>query len=363
MTHKLLVVDDSWESRNLLASYLRTGGYEVVEAEDGPEALQLAPSVDLILLDVVMAPVDGFEVCRQLRSMAETRNIPIVMVTALREREHWLTGIDAGADEFLTKPVDSLELLVRVRGLLRLKDQRDEAARLERDLAAMLVHDLKGPLTGIRGFAYLMAGEDDRVARESYHDRIGSAVDQLLGLVEDLLAVSRMAAGAAALEFSPVDLGLVVQDVVTQAAPRAAKRGLALSIDCPEGLGPLSGDGSGLRRLVGNLVDNALKFAAREVGIRVTPAGGDLVVRVEDDGPGFGPDEVQVLFERWYQAKEGRASGLGAGLGLSIVKMLAAAHGGHVTAANRPGGGAAFEVVLPAGPGAANPAPGAWSTT
>ena len=344
---KILVVDDDWENRKLLVSYLRYGKYEVVEAENGAEALALAAGADLILLDVVMRDMDGFEVCRQLRQRPETRFKPIVLVTALREREHWLTGIDAGADEFLKKPVDSVELLVRVRTLLKLKDERDKADRLKDDLAAMLVHDLKSPLTSVKGFVHLLVGEDDQATRASYARHVDHSVDLLLGIADDLLEVSRMASQGVDLALGRVEVPGLLDELIAQATSRASGMSITVSGDCPAEIPPVRADRRRLVQILNNLVDNALKFARSSVSLRAREEGEVIVFRVEDDGPGFDPDTLPHLFDSWYQAREGRASGLGAGLGLAIVKRLAEAHGGQVRAASNEPTGAVFELVLP----------------
>jgi two-component system cell cycle response regulator len=146
---RILVVDDIADNRRRLSVFLRSGGYNTLEAANGTDALRLAAEADLILLDVLMPGIDGYEVCRRLRSRHETRFVPVVMVTALDGCTDRILGIDAGADDFLSKPIDQLELATRVRSLLRIQAQRREVDLLRAELTAMVAHDLQTPLRAI----------------------------------------------------------------------------------------------------------------------------------------------------------------------------------------------------------------------
>ena len=177
----VLVVDDDTSIRKGLIHLLRAEGYKTVEAKDGREALSLisVENPDLILLDLMMPDINGLMVCRQLKSIEETRLIPIVMITAVYELEEKLKAIDAGVDDFLNKPINIPELRARVRSLLRMKHLNDLL-----DCADTVISSLANAIEAKDKYT---EGHNERVSRYAV------ALARAVGLSERELEIVRMA--------------------------------------------------------------------------------------------------------------------------------------------------------------------------
>jgi signal transduction histidine kinase len=350
----ILIVDDVADNRRLLGRLIQGLGHTVIEAADGPAGLELAPKADLILLDVMMPGMDGFEVCQHLRADPRTRFTPVILVTALTERERRIRGLEVGADDFISKPVDRAEVTARVTSLLRLRRQRAELERLKDEWTAMLVHDLRNPLLVIQGFAQLLQTSDRTPEEAEFVRRILDSSGRMRTLVDAVLDVSRLEAGRIDLTRTTVRPAELLAAATAEAAPLANGRRLALHRRWPETLPPLQADERKLRQVLANLLDNAIKFAAAEVTVAAEADATALTLTVSNDGDPLDPTLVPGLFERWQQTEAGRSLGVGSGLGLAIVKCLVEAHDGHITAAARPAGGLTITIVLPiAAPGPA----------
>jgi signal transduction histidine kinase len=394
----ILVVDDLPENRELLEAYLDAAGYRVQSAADGRAALELTAATppDLILLDVMMPGVDGYQVCRTLKAGEETAFIPIVMLTALQDFQHRLQGIEAGADDFLTKPFNQLELLTRVRSLLRVKALHDEVIssnrqleervaqrtaalervltdlremdRLKAEFLANISHELLTPLTPIKG--YLPALLQELFGSLSAEQRraleiIARSVDRLHGLIDNLLAFMQWESGQAGFRPEPLILEAAAQSVLDIVRGVAQEKGVALEAAIPPDLPLVLADRAGLTRALRHLLDNAVKF---------TPAGGHVTVTarsvqqgsrgageqanclppewveltVQDTGVGISPEALPRIFDRFYQADASttRQHG-GTGLGLAIVKRILDVHGAAVAVDSTPGLGTTFRLRLP----------------
>jgi signal transduction histidine kinase len=345
----VLIADDSLDNRNLLKAMLEADGYALLEAEDGEQALALAPQADLVLLDLKMPGMGGLEACRRLRRSPQSRFLPIVLVTALDARADRLAGIEAGADDFLTKPVDRTQLTARVRALLQVKRQRDEAERLRADFTSMIVHDLRSPLASIIGFAELLAGDLPPEERQEFAAHITGSARQMLTMVNDLLDLSRLESERTPRQVTMVDPRSLLSDVVARLQPLATGRHLALTTALADDLPQLAADERQLRQVLTNLLDNAVKFARERVVVAAHREGDRLRITVDDDGPGVPEADWPRLFERWQQTAVGRKSGKGSGLGLAIARRLVEIHGGTLTPGRRDHGGLCMTILLPVG--------------
>ncbi|WP_375491012.1 ATP-binding protein [uncultured Nostoc sp.] len=353
---KILLVDDSADSLRLLQVTLKLKGYNVIIADSGAEALvKIAESPpDLVLLDVVMPDMDGYEVTRQIKHNSNLPFIPILLVTG-SEKSSVVKGLDAGADEFICKPVDKKELLARVRALLRLKHSMDEQLFLSQrreDFVTRLTHDLRTPLIAADQFLKLLQrgvfGNTLSAMRESL-EQMAQSNQTLLSMVDTLLEVYQYEAGGKTLDFFVVDLWELCQQVVQELMPLANVKHLTLKAVLTEGteasLARVKGDRLELRRLLTNLVGNAIRFSdAGSVEVRLNSTVQGVTIEVEDTGIGMNPEEQLLLFDRFRQGKHQRR---GNGLGLYLSRQIVEAHQGNISVSSTVGKGSIFTVYLP----------------
>lgn len=358
----VLVVDDDPTNRELLRDVLEVEGHSVSEAEDGTSALAIAfeGGTDVILLDVMMPAPDGFEVCRRLKADPQTAAIPVLLVTALSDRRARLEGMRAGANDFLPKPIDTVDTVLRVRNAVRLKRLHDltreqlsrmkELEALRDSLVDMLVHDLKSPLTSIIGFLKLLQGTAADRLSEREKDFVGRALVNSQGMLEmisSMLEVSR-------LETS--QLNLVCREVVVENAVRRALESLGeeqseVRLELAAEVPTLVADEDMLHRVLVNLLDNAFKHLPEEGGlvvVRTRPVGTRLRFEVQDNGRGIPPDGRDKLFQKFGQL--GVAARYSTGLGLAFCRIAVEAHGGSIGVESELGAGATLWFELPTDP-------------
>jgi len=363
ITGRVLIVDDQDANRLLLRDLLESQGHEVAEAVDGVEALQRVADAapDVVLLDVGMPGIDGFEVCRRLKADPATATIPVLLVTALSQRDQRLLGIGAGANDYITKPIDKSDLSLRVRNAIRMHQlyaeieeqyRRLEKLELLRDsLVHMIVHDLRSPLAGIRAYLDLMKmdgeGKLEPEMTESIDEARKVAVD-MTEMVSDLLDVSRLEAGQMPLELSPIDLGALATEVAAMVG-RASHR-VSVRVEASTEQARIIGDASVIRRVITNLVGNAVKFSptASQIVLLVQGNGTEAKVSVKDRGPGIAPEFHEKIFEKFGQVEAARqGTKHSSGLGLTFCKFAVEAHGGRIGLESVVGRGSTFWFALP----------------
>ena len=366
---RILVVDDNSSNREVAEGHLVSAGYSVSLAEDGEEGVKKFKEwgPDLVLLDVLMPRVDGFETCRRLKAVPGGRDVPVVFLTALSDLGSHQRAMESGADDFLTKPINRTELLIRVRSLLWVKRLRDELAqgydlirsqrdallqaqRQKEELSALVVHDLKSPLTAILvNVEYLVREakleDDDRSAMRE----VLSAAEAMHRMVMNLLDISRSEDGTLVPKKTEVDLVALVDEVCAVAARRSEQRNLKLTHDVSAKT--LRADKDLLQRLLENLVDNGIKYTsagAIHIGAHEVESG-FVEIRVSDEGPGVPEDHREKIFEKYVQLDRDAGAQSGSrGLGLAFCRLAVEAHGGRIwVEENRPRG-SSFCVRLPA---------------
>ncbi len=353
---KILVVDDSPDNVFLIKTILEEEGYTVSTAENGPTALAKIEesNFDLVLLDLMMPGMDGYEVTRRVRENTDLQFMPILLITA-HDSPNVAQGLDLGADDFIRKPVTVDELMARVRSLLRLKhsiDERDEIAKQREDFVSRLTHDLRTPLVAAERMLELLQqgalGELSTQMNEVI-GIMGRSNSNLLAMVNTLLEVYRFEAGRKTLAFQPVNLYQLSQEVVGELTALAQPKGLVVNLDAVEETSAcvVNCDRLELHRLLTNLVGNAIKFTDKgTVTIHITPASGNESIRVEieDTGTGIPLEEQANLFERFRQGSHKRQ---GSGLGLYLSRRIVEAHKGTIQVRSQVGKGSTFVIDLP----------------
>ncbi|QDZ40553.1 hybrid sensor histidine kinase/response regulator [Euhalothece natronophila Z-M001] len=355
----ILVVDDAPDNVLLVKSILEDEGYDIDVAEEGQSAIDKvnANPPQLILLDVMMPGMDGFEVTERIRQQEDLPFIPILLITAY-DQPSVAKGLDSGADDFIRKPVELEELLARVRSLLRLKhsvDERDEIARQRADFVSRLTHDLRTPLVAadrmLNLFQQGALGEMSEPMAEAVATMTRSNRN-LLDMVNTLLEVYRFEAGRKVLNFTPVNITELINEVIDELKPLAEEKGLSLTLEenlNDEQLVTVEGDRLELRRVLTNLVGNAIKFTDEgsvKVDIQqVTETEPpQLVLSVQDTGPGVSPEEQKNLFERF---RKGKHRNSGSGLGLHLSQRILESHNGTINLESEEGKGSVFTVKIP----------------
>ena len=365
----VFVVDDVAANVRLLAGILKVADYDVVTASSGAELLQRVVEVapDVVLLDVMMPEMDGFEVCRRLRAQESTKTLPVVMVTALHETEDRVRALDAGADDFLTKPVNEIEVVARVKSLVRIKRGRDDLERAYADLqraeglrdslASMLVHDLRTPLTTIIAPMQMLHDEDLGELNETQIEVAAMSIrsaQRLLHLVNELLDVSKMQDGRLTLQRANIDIARAVEEAIefTGAERKSGESDFSRQItrEYSFDLPTVNGDNDLVRRVLSNLLGNAMKFTPQEkliaTGARVE--NDEMLLWVRDEGDGVPAEYHEKIFDKFGQVEsrqEGRK--FSTGLGLTFCKLAVEAHGGRIWLESVENEGSTFYFTLP----------------
>jgi two-component system, sensor histidine kinase and response regulator len=368
----LLVVDDIEANRDVLSRRLERQGYAVDTAESGRQAWEMlhADSFDLVLLDIMMPEMDGYEVLRRLKADDRLQHVPVIMISAVSELDSVVRCIEMGAEDYLPKPFNPTLLKARIGACLEKKRARDREMQLfeqlqqnykrlhelekqRDDLTHMIIHDLRTPLTSlIAGMQTLDVVGD---LNEDQREMMGIAVtsgETLLGMINDLLDVEKLESGAMQLEYAELSAAELVASALSQVASLSESKQLTLVRQIAADLPPLRGDENKLRRTLVNLLGNAIKF---------TPSGGAVTVEarrsneaqsvrfsVSDTGEGIPLEAFGRIFEKFGQV-ESRQGGrsMSTGLGLTFCKLAVEAHGGHIGVESAPGQGSVFCFTIP----------------
>jgi two-component system sensor histidine kinase/response regulator len=348
----ILIVDDEPIAREVMEGLLFQEGYELTFAANGSEALSgLEERVpDVILLDVMMPGMNGFEVCRRLKTSEQWRHIPIILVTALGSKEDLVRGFEAGANDFLAKPVNELELRARVRSMLQIKQQYDEieaTLRLRDELASMIVHDMRSPLTVILGYSeMLLMNSTDAPEHIQEIEKIHSQAHRLNSFLNDMLMLAKMEADQPILNRSPVDVNQLVKQVVESNNVIAESRNIPLIVELPVETKQVWLDENLFQRVLDNLISNALKFSPAESTVTVQleypiapTSEAKFRIKVLDEGPGVSEEHRARIFHKFeIVALKGKDTPQ-VGLGLAFCKIVVEAHGGIIfVEANKPVG-------------------------
>jgi signal transduction histidine kinase len=354
----ILNVDDTEAARYVKSRILSKAGFRIMEASSGAEAIALAQTEhpNLILLDTKLPDMNGFEVCRRIKSDPATNSIAILQTSAsfitLGDK---INGIECGADNYLFEPVEPEELVVNIKALLRLslaeQDVREINKRKDIFLAT-LAHELRNPLGPIRNAIKLFKVIDTEIQPKQMEllDVISRQTDQMVKLVEDLLDVSRISQGKISLDLETLNVREFVEAAAESSSNLIIERGHAFTLNMPQEALWVSGDKVRLIQILSNLINNAAKF---------TPTGGDIVVdvvkqentvsiKVTDNGIGLDQTHIDNIFDLFVQHRrtEERVHE-GLGIGLALVRKLTHLHEGEISATSSGlNQGSTFTLVL-----------------
>jgi signal transduction histidine kinase len=379
----ILVADDVPANVELLFDQLNTLGYRTIGADDGPSALAACfeHQPDLCILDVSMPSGDlgvdtratGFEVCRRIKRDARTSRIPVIFVTALNDTGDRVKGIEAGGDDFLTKPHNRLVLGARVRSLLKLKAATDalensyrklrELEKVRDDLMKMIVHDLKTPLTSVLATLEMLGdgdfGQLNETQKEAIADTEGKAED-LLALIEDILEVARIEEAAISLSYEQIAPAALLSEMQHEWAHRFQQEKTTAVVHVDDDTPLFEADKALLKRVFSNLIQNAVTHSSRPIDLTLSArkVPDAVLFTVTDNGPGIPPEYHEVIFRKFGQVAGPHAPRVrSSGLGLTFCKLVVDLHGGMIWVNSKEGEGSSFFVQLPIHP----PPPGGRS--
>lgn len=359
----IMVIDDNPEVTQVLSLLFRSKGYAVKSSLGGEEALTAMETdcPDLIICDIMMPGMNGFDVFQRVRSHARWRTIPFVFLTALSDSQTRLSSTELGAEAFLTKPFNMQELLSVVAGLLRRAGELQSYTVSEMDsfkgqLLFMITHELNTPLSVIRMLTDSMRSgfnELTRVQISEYLELLARSTNELSSIVESMLLALQIDSGRAQALFdswaTPHLLRTVLDAVVAQALPKASERGvniLTAGLDQP--LWVMAHEQQ-LVQIFSRILDNAIRFSPKgqAVSVSLEQKDGRAAVTITDCGPGMSLDEVQAAFDRLRQINRAQQEQQGVGLSLNLVRSLVEIHGGEITVASQPSTGSKFTIWLP----------------
>lgn len=349
---RILIVDDDEIIRKLLRRVLERSGFAVDEAASGEAALvQIeAQPPDLILLDVVMDGIDGFQTCRKLKSLEGMAEVPIVFVTGRADTGSIVEGLSAGGNDYITKPINRHEALARIRNHLKMRklmglqaefiDGLKKANLAKNRVIGGASHDLRNPIASIRGLSeFLMESGPLNEDQRQIASTIQTTSDSMLNLVDELLDVSVLESGEERMNFEPCNIYEIISSSIGIYQFTASRKSIQIELkevgEIPE---LLLLDKVQFRRLIDNLLSNAVKYSPLEtnVGVVIQFEGQSLRIIVEDEGSGIPEEEMHILFTDFGKTSvKPTANETSTGLGLSICKKIVEIHKGSIQAANR----------------------------
>lgn len=366
---RILIVEDDQFSADLLLKFLRHGGYAAERVGNGHEALAALEqeAYDLLLLDLMMPGMDGYEVTRRIRQDRRFHRIPIIIISA-KDRTHDVAkGLDLGANDYVSKPISREDVMARVRSQLRLKLAQDELTqanvRLQRlseargRMVATVSHELRTPLTSIRGALDLVlttSGDNLSETQEKLLTICLRNTDRLIRLVNSVLDYASIEQMGEGFTMDDVDVAGLVQRAVEEVRAPLPPERLAIDLDIPADLPPVRGDADRLHQVLLNLLANAIQFSPDQAVVTVSAVedSGTIRLSIRDRGIGMSAEQQEKLFQPFTRLADPGGNDLGGtGLGLVISQDIIHRHGGGIEVESALGVGTVFHVRLPSASG------------
>lgn len=359
----VLVVDDNPNNIQAVGANLLRENIGVSMALDGNKAIESirVRRPDLILLDIMMPEMDGFEVARILKSDPTTQDIPIIFLTARTASEDVVTGFEIGAVDYITKPFNSAELISRVNTHLQLKSLQDtviqkntELEKLNLDKNEFLgiaAHDLKNPIYNISMLAKVIKEEElDKDEINEFATDILNTSERMLELIKNLLDINSIEQGKFKMNLESIDISVVVKSCTDNYQERAKAKGIKLHYNCQEALPDSVVDPSLTLQILDNLISNAIKYSPfdKNIWVSVYSNSQHIVVSIKDEGPGLSELDQNKLFGKFARlTPQPTGDEHSTGLGLSIAKKYAEAMNGDIILISELGKGCEFQFIVP----------------
>jgi signal transduction histidine kinase len=351
-------VDDIARNVQVLGSILSENGFGVSVASSGEGALNAIKEQkpDVMLLDIQMPDMDGFEVCRRLKADAATRDIPVIFLTARTETDDIVRGFELGAVDYITKPFISQELLARVRTHLQMVRQTRRLLDLHKEKDEFLgiaAHDLRNPLSKIQFVADKMSYKADSftpdLIKEASAD-IAHTVTGMMELVSNLLDVNAIENGHLRTELNPIEMDNIIEHIVHDYEARAAKKSISIAFENDSQHELVMSDEVAIVQIFDNLLSNAIKYSpfGKPIMVRLRKETTAVVLEIQDNGPGISDDDQKKMFQKFARLTAQPTGGEHTiGLGLSIVKKLVESVKATIQVQSALGQGTTFTVRFP----------------
>ena len=364
--HTLLIIDDIVDNLMLLGEAM-SSEYKIKVATSGVQGLELAvqnPKPDLILLDIMMPGIDGYEVCRRLKADSRTRHIPVIFLSALDKESDELQGLDAGAVDFITKPFKLEVVRARINTQLELLRMRQQlqTARLKAEAAsqsksvflANMSHEIRTPMSAIMGMTDLALEKSSDPQQQRYLETVKLSADSLLALINDILDFSKIEAGQMELDEHPFLLTEAIEAAMRTVSILSKEKGLEITLEVdPDVPAAVAGDSLRFRQIILNLLSNAIKFSVKgviRINVIVEHSGLEtttLRVSVTDQGIGIKEDKISSVFSAFSQADSSVSRKFGGtGLGLAICRQLCELMGGTIKVESEYDKGSTFSFAV-----------------
>lgn len=367
----ILIIDDSINNIRLLERALEKYAFNIITAMNGKKGIELALSAnpEIILLDIMMPEMDGYEVCRELRKNKLTSDIPILMLTAKDDIHDIVEGLNAGANDYITKPFSQEVLRARIRTALRLKSLNDELLEknkilkelneIKEQFISMASHDIKNNLTGILGHCYILNMDSANILPDSYKNSIEiirKRSEKISNLVANLLDLTKIETGKLRLNISKVDVPVFLKKYFEDITLLYRNEKINFHLMVDSDLGFAQFDTEKIDEVLTNLINNAIKFNKENGCVILKCENYDenkLRFSVSDTGIGIDEKDLTTIFDKFTQLKQSRSfkrTFKGSGLGLNIVKSIIEAHSGTTGVISELNKGSEFFFIIPRKP-------------